>query len=161
VVAVVDGVAMGGGLELVLAADLVVASDTSRFALPEIALGLIPGWGGTQRLVGHLGQNRAKAAILLGEPFGPGDAGGLVTRVSPAANVDATGRDLVDALAARAPLALRAAKAAIAASYDPLRGATGGADIETEHLLRLFASTDGREGIAAFVEKRPAVFVGA
>lgn len=160
VVAVVDGIAMGGGFELVLAADLVVASETSRFGLPEVKLGLIPGWGGTQRLSRYVGPNRAKEAILTGAPFGPEDAGGLVNRIVPSAEVESAAAALIDTLVAQAPLALRAAKASIATAYDPERGETAGARLETEHLLALFASDDGREGVSAFVGKRTPIFTG-
>jgi len=162
VIAAVDGVAMGGGLELVLSADLVVATPSSRFALPEIKLGLIPGWGGTQRLVNYLGPNRAKESILLGEAFGVELAHelGIVNRVVPSDELDTAAADLARSLATRAPLALRAAKAAVNASYDATAGQDRGSGLETELLLELFASEDGREGIAAFVEKRSATFVG-
>jgi enoyl-CoA hydratase/carnithine racemase len=162
VIAVVDGIAMGGGLELVLASDLVVASDRSRFGLPEIKLGLIPGWGGTQRLVRFLGPNRAKESILTGDPFGVDLAltTGLVNRVVAADELGTTARDLARGLADRAPLALRAAKRAITAAYDPTASSDNGSALETQLLLELFASADGNEGVAAFVEKRPAVFAG-
>jgi enoyl-CoA hydratase/carnithine racemase len=160
VVAVVDGIAMGGGFELVLAADLVVASETTRFGLPEVKLGLIPGWGGTQRLAHYVGPNRAKEAILTGAAFGPEEAGGLVNRIVPSTEVESAASALIDTLVAQAPLALGAAKASIATAYDPQRGETTGARLETQHLLALFASDDGREGVAAFVEKRTPIFTG-
>jgi enoyl-CoA hydratase/carnithine racemase len=162
VVAAVDGVAMGGGFELVLSADLVIASDRSRFGLPEIKLGLIPGWGGTQRLTRFLGPNGAKEAVLLGEPFDAERARqcGIVSRVVSPDELAEAAADLARQLAARAPLALSAGKAAVTAAYDPEHGADAGSGTETDHLLRLFASADGREGIAAFVEKRAAIFTG-
>lgn len=162
VIAVVDGIAMGGGFELVLAADLVVASAASRFALPEVRLGLIPGWGGTQRLVRFVGPNRAKEAILTGAVLSASAAheAGIVTLLVPDGDDPhaATGPYLETL--ARAPLAMRAVKATVAAAYDPRAGATEGAALETQSLLALFASADGQEGVRAFVEKREPRFVG-
>lgn len=162
VIAAVDGVAMGGGFELVLSADLVLATDRSRFGLPEITLGLIPGWGGTQRLTRFLGPNRTKEAVLTATPLDAQQAreGGIVSRVVAVDELDAAALDLARSLAARAPLALAAAKAAVTAAYDPEHGADTGSGLETGHLLRLFASADGQEGVAAFVEKRPPIFTG-
>lgn len=161
VVAAVDGVAMGGGFELVLAADLVLATDRARFGLPEIRLGLIPGWEGTQRLARHLGPNRAKEAILLARVLSAPalESAGLVTRVVAPDDLASAADELVDALAAQAPLALAAAKAAVTASYE-LDPASPGSDQETRSLLALFASEDGREGVQAFVGKRAPVFRG-
>lgn len=155
VIAAVDGMALGGGFELVLASDLVIASPTTQFGLPEVALGLIPGWGGTQRLVALVGPNRAKQIILTGERFGAADAGDLVTHVADSGEVESYALALASTIAARAPLALRAAKAAVCAAFAP-----GGFALERTLLLDLFASHDGIEGVQAFVEKRPAVFIG-
>jgi enoyl-CoA hydratase/carnithine racemase len=161
IVAAVDGVAMGGGFELVLSADLVVATDRARFGLPEIRLGLIPGWEGTQRLARHLGPHRAKEAILLARVLSAAQLAdaGIVTRIVAPEELGAAADELVDALSAQAPLALAAAKAAVTASYE-LDPATPGSDLETRSLLALFASEDGREGVRAFVGKRAPVFRG-
>jgi len=160
VIASVDGLALGGGFELVLASDLVVATTSSQFGLPEVALGLIPGWGGTQRLVQHVGPNRAKEIVLTGTRFSASDAGRLVTQLVEPGQADSAALTLAESLAARAPLALRAAKAAISASYAPSGGASSGSALEQRLLLELFASRDGIEGVRAFIEKRPAVFTG-
>ena len=162
VIAAVDGVAMGGGFELVLAADLVIATDRSRFGLPEISLGLIPGWGGTQRLTRSLGPNRTKEVVLLGLPFGVDQARelGIVNRIVAPDELSAAARELAEQLADKAPLALAAAKAAVTAAYDPHHGADTGSALETTHLLELFASEDGREGVAAFIQKRAPHFTG-
>lgn len=161
VVALVDGVAMGGGFELVLAADLVVATDRARFGLPEIRLGLIPGWEGTQRLARHLGPNRAKEAIFLARVLSADQlaAAGLVSRVVAPEDLAEAGEALVAELTAQAPLALAAAKAAVTASIEP-DPETPGSAFETRALLDLFASHDGREGVEAFVTKRPPAFEG-
>lgn len=157
VVAAVDGVAMGGGFELALASDLVIASDRSRFALPEISLGLIPGWGGTQRLARLIGPTRARHAVLTGAAFDAQRALdlGIVTDVVRADELNAATDRLVAELLGRAPLALAAAKSAIAAAGDGAGFAT-----ETTLLMSLFDSADGKEGVRAFVEKRPARFTG-
>jgi hypothetical protein len=162
VIAAVDGVAMGGGFELVLSADLVIATRRSRFGLPEVTLGLIPGWGGTQRLTRHLGPNRTKRVVLLGEPLTTAEAyeAGIVTHVVPPEELAVFVEEFAAQLATRAPLALAAAKAAITAAVDPTAGGDAGSALETRLLLELFASEDGREGVAAFTEKRGPVFVG-
>ena len=163
VIAIVDGIAMGGGFELVLAADLVVASATSRFALPEVRLGLIPGWGGTQRLVWFVGPNRAKELVLTGATMTASRAedAGIVTHLVPAEiDLQESAEAYLEALTHRAPLALRAGKATIGASYDPQAGDTIGAELETTSLLRLFSSDDGKEGVSAFIEKRTPQFTG-
>lgn len=161
VVAVVDGIAMGGGCELVLAADLVYASDRARFGLPEITLGLIPGWEGTQRLVRHLGPTRAKEAILRARVFSAAEMeeAGLLNSVTSPELLPALVDEVVADLVGRAPLALAAAKSAIGASYET-DGRSLGSEEETRSLLALFASADGREGVRAFVEKRAARFEG-
>lgn len=163
VVAVVDGIAMGGGFELVLAADLVVASESSRFGLPEVKLGLIPGWGGTQRLGMFFSPNRTKEAIFTGQPFTAHEAAaaGLINRLVPSHDLDAAADEIVTLVCAQAPRAVRGAKQAIATAFDPTRGTTPGAELETLTLLELFASPDGIEGVAAFAAKRPARFTGA
>lgn len=160
-VAAVDGACLGGGFELALACDIVIAADAARFGLPETRLGLIPGWGGTQRLREAIGAPRARRLVLLAElvPAPLAAEWGLVASVVPAdelpAALDALATDLLD----RAPRALAAAKRAIrsdAANAWP----TPGAEQETRELLALFASADGAEGIHAFIDKRPARFTG-
>ncbi len=161
VVAVVDGLALGGGFELVLASDLVVASTRTQFGLPEVALGLIPGWGGTQRVAQHFGPNRGNAIVLAGSRLSAEQAGSFVTELAEPDVVDAIGTALVDGLAERAPLALRAAKIALRAARGQAEGAAvAGPARERSLLLELFATEDGIEGVAAFVAKRAPHFVG-
>ena len=161
--AVVDGMALGGGMELALACDLMVCSDSSVFSLPEITLGLIPGWGGTQRLAEALGVRRAKAAILTAQRFSAADvaAYGLAHAVVPAPLLEATAEEFITEITRRAPLAVRAAIAAVSAYSDPTGGRTVGAACETAGLLALFTSADGVEGVNAFLDKRPAHFTGS
>ncbi len=163
VVAVVDGIAMGGGFELVLASDLVVASASSKFALPEVRLGLIPGWGGTQRLVHFLGPNRAKELIATGAAMSASAAYGfgIVTKLGPVAgSADDVADSYIDTLVDRAPLALRAIKTTVTAAYDSPAGGTVGAALETKCVLELLASADGIEGVQAFIAKREPLFFG-
>jgi enoyl-CoA hydratase len=160
VVAAVNGVALGGGLELALACDLIVASERARFGQPEINLGLIPGFGGTQRLVRRIGQTRAREVIYLGGPLSAEEAAraGLVNRVVPAERLAEEAARLAAELAAKPPVALAQAKRATAVAAD--------ADLETgcryeiEAFAVTFASEDRVEGLTAFIEKRPPVWKG-
>ncbi len=161
-VAAVDGPCLGGGFELALACDLVIAADTARFGLPETRLGLIPGWGGTQRLTAAIGAPRARRLILTAELVGAAQAAewGVVARVvgsdELAGELERVAADLLE----RAPLALAAAKRAIRAAETPA-WPTVGAARETVELLALFATADGAEGIDAFIAKRRPHFTGA
>jgi enoyl-CoA hydratase len=160
VVAAVNGVALGGGLELALACDLVVASDRARLGLPETSLGLIPGFGGTQRLAQRVGLARARELIYLGSVI-PADEAlriGLVDRVVPAADVAAEAARLTAELSRRAPVALRQAKRATQAGAEAALGC--GLRFEIEAFGVTFASEDRVEGLRAFLEKRPPVWKG-
>ncbi|MDE2383785.1 MAG: enoyl-CoA hydratase/isomerase family protein [Alphaproteobacteria bacterium] len=156
-IAAVDGFCLGGGLELALMADGIVAGETARFGLPETSLGLIPGAGGGQRLLALVGRARASRMVLGGEIIdaATAEAWGLVAwRVEGPALAKAT--DLVASLAARAPLALQAAKRALVMGED---GALALAE-ERQLFETLLDSADKREGIAAFREKRKPDFKG-
>jgi enoyl-CoA hydratase len=154
VVAAVNGVALGGGLELALACDLVVAGERARVGLPEITLGIIPGFGGTQRLVRRIGLARARELIYLGTMVGAADAHarGIVDRVVPGAQVAAEAAALAGELASRPPLALRHAKRATRAAVETTLEA--GLRLEIEAFAATFASEDRIEGLRAFLEKR-------
>lgn len=153
-IAAVNGFALGGGCEMALACTLRIAADTARFGQPEINLGIIPGLGGTQRLVRLVGKGNAMEMILTGDLIRADHALriGLVNRVVPADQLKAEARGLATKLAAKAPLALRAAKDAV--DY----GAEMSLDVALEFENRLFAivsgSEDRAEGVAAFLEKR-------
>jgi len=160
VVAAVDGVALGGGLELALACDLIVASERARFGQPEINLGLIPGFGGTQRLVRRIGQTRARELIYLGHTVTADEALriGLVNRVVPAERLLAEAGRLAADLAAKAPLALAQAKRATAVAADA--DLETGCRYEVEAFGVTFATEDRVEGLTAFTSKRAPVWKG-
>jgi enoyl-CoA hydratase len=158
-IAAVNGVALGGGLELALACDLIVASERARFGLPEITLGLIPGFGGTQRLALRVGLGRARELIYRGAVIDAAEALriGLVSRVVPPAALAGEAAALADELAARAPVAMRQAKRATAAAAAAL---AEGLRYETEAFAVAFASEDRVEGLRAFLAKRAPVWKG-
>lgn len=154
VIAAVNGFALGGGLELALACDLIVASDKARFGQPEINLGIIPGFGGTQRLPHRIGHARARELIMTGEMFDAKTAHewGLVNRVVPADQLMAEARGLAEKIAAKSGLALRQAKAALRAAATMAEDA--GLRFEQNVFGALFGSEDQAEGMKAFMEKR-------
>ncbi|MBC8162237.1 MAG: enoyl-CoA hydratase/isomerase family protein [Roseiflexaceae bacterium] len=160
VIAAINGFALGGGLELAMACDIRIAADTAQFGMPEITLGIMPGWGGTQRLTRLIGPGMAKLLTLTGERFGAAEALriGLVERVVPAAELMTVARTLADQIAGRAPLAVAAIKQAVQRGMDmPLADACM---YEAALFGEVVASEDGREGTSAFLEKRPPVFKG-
>jgi len=159
-IAVVQGVALGGGCELALACDLVIASDRARFGQPETNLGIMPGFGGCVRLLRRVGVGRARELIYSGRVFSAEEASrlGLVQRVAPAAELAVQARAWAEELAARPPLAVAHAKAALAAAESS--DARTAARVEIEAFASLFATDDRREGFAAFLEKRAPGFRG-
>jgi len=159
-IAAVRGHALGGGCELALLCDLLVAGEDARFGQPEIRLGVMPGAGGTQRLTRAIGKARAMELILTGRTMSASDAAaaGLVTTVVPTeATVDAA-LELAERIAAMPPLAVRAAKAAVLDAAD--RPLAAGLARERETFFGLFDTQDQAEGMAAFIEKRPPVWSG-
>jgi enoyl-CoA hydratase len=160
VIAAVNGFALGGGSEIALACDFIYAAENAKFGLPEITLGLIPGFGGTQRLPRLIGANRAKELIFTGKMIGAAEAAqiGLVNKVvAPAALMEEvlkTARDI----AARGRVSLRAAKQAVNQGLNT--DLATGCGIEVDAFALTMASADAKEGTAAFLEKRKAVFTG-
>jgi enoyl-CoA hydratase / 3-hydroxyacyl-CoA dehydrogenase len=157
-IAAVNGLALGGGCELAMACDLRVAAASARFGQPEIKLGIIPGFGGTQRLARLVGPAKALELNLLGDPIRAEEAQalGLANRVVPDEELLETVLALAETLAAQAPLAVEQIKRVSAhADLD------AGLAAEQEAFAQVFASADAREGIAAFLEKRPPEFTGS
>jgi enoyl-CoA hydratase len=160
VLAAVGGVAFGGGFELALACDLVVAEEQARFGVPEVRLGLIPGGGGTQRLPRLVGRNRAKELVFFGEPISAGRALelGAVNRVVPRGESLGEALRWAAELCERPPLALGAAKRVINQGIQAdLRT---GLELEAQGIASLFGTRDQVEGMNAFLEKREAKFTG-
>ena len=159
-VAAVRGFALGGGCELAMTCDMIVAADDAAFGQPEIRLGVMPGAGGTQRLTRAIGKAKAMELILTGRSIGAVEAEtlGLVTTVVPAdATVDAA-LELAGRIAAMPPLAVRAAVASIRAAHERRLG--DGLAREREAFFRLFDTDDQAEGMAAFVAKRSPLWTG-
>jgi enoyl-CoA hydratase len=160
VVAAVNGYALGGGMELALACHLRVASEKARFGLPEVKLGIIPGYGGTVRLPRIVGRGRALELILTGEMVGADRAleMGLVNKVVAPEETRSAAEALLDGILKNGPIALRFALEAVDRSLET--GIDEGLGLEA-HLFGLLASTsDMREGMNAFLEKRAAEFEG-
>jgi len=159
-IAAVNGLALGGGCELALACDLRVAATHAKFGQPEVALGIIPGAGATQRLPRIIGLGRAKYLVLTGDTIDAAQAldWGLVSRVVPGDEVMTAARALAERVLSRGPLAIRLAKVALNASARV--DLESGLLIETLAQAICFESEDKQEGTTAFLEKRPPQFDG-
>ena len=159
-IAAVNGYALGGGLELAVACDMIFASENARLGLPEVTLGVTPGFGGTQRLVRLVGKLRAKEMIFTGDWVDARRAYeiGLVNAVLPREKLLEHCRSIGEKIAVKGPLAVARAKRLVERGYDmTLRAANRQ---EAESFALLFDTEDRREGMRAFVEKRPARFTG-
>jgi enoyl-CoA hydratase len=154
VIAAVHGVCFGGGLEVVLACDFVLASEDAQFGQPEINLGVMPGWGGTRRLPRRIGAAAARRWILTGRPASATEAeeAGLVDRKVSRADLLSSALGLAEELAGKPPVALAAAKFALLHAIDP--GIDEGLGYELDLWSKLFGTEGQREGMAAFLEKR-------
>jgi enoyl-CoA hydratase len=153
-IAAVNGVALGGGCELAMMCDLIIASETARFGQPEINIGVMPGSGGTQRLTRTIGKYRAMEMILTGEPVDAYEAmrAGLVNKVVKPAALLEEAKKLAYIIASKPPLAVKLAKESVLKSFDvPLKD---GLEFERRNFYILFASEDQKEGMKAFREKR-------
>lgn len=154
VVAAVAGFALGGGCELAMMCDLIVAADNAKFGQPEIDLGIIPGFGGSQRLPRAIGKAKAAEMVLTGRQMGAEEAerSGLVARVVPAAELFDEALKLAEAIASKPLLAVYAAKEALQAAQEG--SLAEGLRLERQAFNSLFATEDQTEGMRAFAEKR-------
>ncbi len=159
-IAAVSGFALGGGCELAMICDMIVASETAQFGQPEINLGIIPGAGGTQRLTRAVGKARAMEMILTGASMSATEAltAGLVNRVVPVELFLAEAESLAARIAEKSPIAARLAKQAVLKAFDTT--IEDGVEFERSCFFLLFASDDQTEGMRAFLEKRPPRFAG-
>ncbi len=160
VIAAVNGFALGGGCELALGCDFIYASENAKFGLPEVTLGLIPGFGGTVRLARAIGQRKARELTYTGTILSAQEAlhMGLVNQVVPAAELMSRVRKTVDLILTRAPIAVGSAKISINQAWD--MDVEQAQRNEAEIFAELFNSDDMREGTKAFVEKRKPTFKG-
>lgn len=161
VIAAVNGFALGGGCELALACDFIYASDRAKFGQPEVNLGVIPGFGGTQRLARRVGIGRARELCYTGDIITAEEALriGLANVVVPGAELLAKAQDTAKKIATKGPLAIAQCKRVIERGIDlPLSAAN---ELEAQAFSALFGSSDQKEGMAAFTGKRKAVFTGS
>ena len=158
IIAAVAGFALGGGCELAMMCDIILAAENARFGQPEINLGTIPGAGGTQRLIRAIGKSKAMEMILTGRMMDAKEAesSGLVTRVVPVADLVAEAIKIGDAIGAKSQPIVAMAKEAVNAAYENSLGE--GLKYERNLFYASFATEDRREGMAAFAEKRPPAF---
>ncbi len=156
----VSGLALGGGLELAMTCDILIAAENARFGQPEINLGIIPGAGGTQRLTRVVGKSLAMEMVLNARMLSAEEAlrAGLISSIYPPEVLLHHTLQLAKQLAARAPLALQAAKKSVAAAFET--SLSQGLETERQHFGALFDSADQKEGMQAFLEKRRANWKG-
>ena len=161
VIAAVNGLAWGGGCELAMHADIIVAGEKASFCQPEVKVGVMPGAGGTQRLTRAVGKFKAMKMVLTGLPVSAPEASamGLVSEVVPDAEVQARGLELATIIACRPPLAVAQIKEVLIAGEDA--SLETGLMLERKAFQLLFASRDQKEGMHAFLEKREPTFSGA
>jgi len=159
-IAAVSGFALGGGCELAMSCDMIVASETARFGQPEIKIGVMPGAGGTQRLARAVGKVRAMEMVLTGKFITAEEAlqYGLINRIVPVELYLEEALRLAARIAEMAPLAAQLAKESVLAAFNT--GLDEGLHFERKNFYLLFASKDQKEGMQAFVEKRKARFRG-
>ena len=160
VIAAVSGFALGGGCELAMMCDLIIAGDTAKFGQPEIKLGVTPGMGGSQRMTRAIGKAKTMEMCLTGRSMDAAEAerAGLVARVVPAAELIAEAMKTATIIAGMAPLAALAVKEMVNAAFET--GLQQGVVFERRLFHGLFGSQDQKEGMAAFVAKRPAIWEG-
>lgn len=159
VIAAINGFALGGGLELAMACHIRIAADNSKMGLPEVTLGLIPGYGGTQRLTRLVGKGKALEMIMAADMVTATEAQqlGLVNHVVTQPELLPKAEGLLQKILSRAPLAIAAAITAVNAAGKP---GTNGFETEIEEFAKCFGTADFKEGVAAFLQKRKADFKG-
>jgi len=159
-IAAVSGFALGGGCELVMLCDLIVASETARFGQPEIKIGVMPGAGGTQRLTRAVGKALAMEMVLTGRFITAEEAlqAGLINRIVPVELYLQEAVKLAEEIAVQSPLAVKMAKESVLKAFDS--SLEEGLHFERKNFYLLFASDDQKEGMQAFIEKRTPIFQG-
>ena len=160
IIAAVSGYALGGGCELAMMCDFILAADSAKFGQPEIKLGVSPGMGGSQRLTRAVGKAKAMEMCLTGRMMDAAEAerSGLVSRILPAADLVEEAVKTAELIAGMAPLAILANKEMVNAAYETTLGQ--GVAFERRLFHALFGTEDQKEGMAAFVEKRPGNWTG-
>ena len=160
VIAAVSGFALGGGCELAMTCDIILAGESAKFGQPEVKIGIIPGGGGTQRFPRTVGKYKAMRYVLTGDLFGAKEAFdmGLVSEVVPDAEVEKRAVAMAAQIAELPPLAIQQTKESVLRGMDA--SLETGLTLETRTLQMLFASQDQKEGMAAFIEKRKPNFTG-
>lgn len=161
VIAAINGVCAGGGNELALACDIRIAAESAKLGQPEVNLGIIPGWGGTQRLTRLIGKGRALEMMLTGDLIKADDAQryGLVNKVVPDNEVLTQARNLARKLSMSAPIAMKYIKHAANVGLE--QGTSAGFAAEADGVFKIFATNDAKEGVAAFLGKRRPKFTGS
>lgn len=159
-IAAVDGYCLGGGNELAMSCDVIIASETATFGQPEVNVGIIPGAGGTQRLTRTVGKYKAMEMILTGRSISAEEAYrvGLVNKVVPSESLMEEAKKLASDIASKPPISIRSAKEAILKAQDT--SLEVGLEFERKAFYMLFATEDGKEGMRAFLEKRKPNFKG-
>jgi enoyl-CoA hydratase len=160
IIAAVNGFALGGGCELAMSCDFIIAGDSAKFGQPEIKIGTIPGAGGTQRLTKALGKSKAMLHILTGEPMTAFEAEktGLVAKVVPAETLMQETFEIAKIISNRAPVAVKLAKEAVNMAFET--SLKDGLEYERRNFYLTFSSKDQKEGMKAFLEKREPKYEG-
>lgn len=160
VIAAVNGFALGGGCELAMSCDFIIAGDTARFGQPEIKIGTIPGAGGTQRLTKAIGKSKAMMAVLTGDMMDAYEAerSGLVAKVVPAETLMQETFEVAKLISNRAPVAVKLAKEAVNMAFET--SLRDGMEYERRNFYLTFSSKDQKEGMKAFMEKREPRYEG-